>query len=138
MVYISIANPFAFLWKAVTDCDNFAKFFHSRMIAKPPTPEAPWQIILYSDEVTPGNPLATNNMRKFQAIYWSFLEFGVNALSREESWFCVMTEYSHKVKDLAAGLSQAIGAIMKVFFSANGMNFETGGIELPFEPNAQL
>ena len=72
--------------------------------------------MLYSDEVTPGNPLATLNKRKFHAIYWSFLEFGLNALSREEAWFCIATEYSILVNLLSAGLSQVIAKLLMVFF----------------------
>ena len=130
---LEVANPFAMLWTAVDKCKNFAKLIKGKLLEKPATIDAPWTIILYSDEVTPGNPLSTNNLRKFQAVYWSFLELGISALSREESWFCVTTEYSTTANSLSAGLSQALGAIMKLFFEDNGYNFETTGINLPFE-----
>jgi hypothetical protein len=133
MLEVPIANPFAYLWSAVNSCTKFADFLKSRLLAKPPSPEEPWSVILYSDEVTPGNPLGNNNKRKFHAIYWSFLELGMNALSREESWFVAMTEYStiinHKV---SAGLSQAFSAIIKAFFEPNGFNMMRSGVNLPF------
>ena len=92
-----VANPFAMLWTAVSDCVPFAALFKNRLLQKPPSVEHPWRIILYSDEVTPGNPLSTANQRKFHAVYWSFLELGSNSLSREEAWLCVMSEYSNVI-----------------------------------------
>ena len=85
----------------------------------------------YTDEVTPGNPLAQKNNRKFQAFYWSFLEFGVSALSREEAWFTAITEYSVHVSGLSAGLSQVVGSIFKLFFSG-GINLAVTGVLLHF------
>ena len=83
---------------------------------KPPSLENPWHIVLYTDEVTPGNPLATMNNRKFHAVYWSFMEFGANALSREEAWCTIAAEYSVHVSKLSAGLSQAVAKLLKCFF----------------------
>ena len=130
---VPVANPFAMLLTAVTECKPFSSFFKQRLLQKPPTVEQPWRIIIYSDEVTPGNPLSTANRRKFQAVYWSFLELGSNALSREEAWFAVMTEYSNVVNELHAGLSQAFGEILKLFFGGSGFDFSTAGINLPFD-----
>jgi len=130
---MSAASPFASLWTAVTACANFRAFFQSRLQNKPPTPEEPWHLVLYSDEVTPGNVLSTNNKRKFQAMYWSFLEFGTNALSREESWFTVLAEASSSVSEASAGLSQVFGSIVKLFFDPDGFDFSSAGINLPFD-----
>jgi hypothetical protein len=132
---IPVANPFAALWTAATTCDPFRVFLRNKLLQKPPTFEEPWRLVLYSDEVTPGNPLGTNNKRKFHAIYWSFLELGASALSREESWFCTLSEYSTVINSIHAGLSQAFSAIIKLFFSSDGFNFETVGINLPFDTN---
>ena len=55
-------------------------------------------------------------------------------LSCEESWFCVMCEYSSTTNDLSAGVSQAFGAILKLFFEPGGFNFATGGMSAPLEP----
>jgi hypothetical protein len=103
--------------------------------AHPPSPETPWSLILYSDEVTPGNPLATHNKRKFHAIYWSFLEFGANALCREETWFCITTALSTDIVEVSAGLSQVMGAIIKTFFDTGGFDLGQAGIRLPFAPD---
>ena len=131
---IMMAHPFASLWTAVTSCESFRDFFKRRLLKQPPSPEAPWNLVLYTDEVTPGNVMSPNNKRKFQAVYWTFLELGINALSREESWFCMMCEYSSTINDLSAGLSQAFGAMLKLFFEPGGYNFAAGGMSVPLEP----
>ena len=118
---LTIAHPIALLWVASKECLSFSAFFLEKLKDNPPSLENPWHIVLYTDEVTPGNPLATMNNRKFHAVYWSFMEFGVNALSREEAWFTVATEYSVHVSKLSAGLSQVVAKILKCFFS-DGVN----------------
>ena len=68
---IPISHPFALLVTAVEQAKEFSMLLHDLLLEKPSTTENPWQLLLYGDEVTPGNPLATNKKRKFQAIYWS-------------------------------------------------------------------
>ena len=115
-VRIPIAHPYACLTHVLAESESFRKSFRQRLTDRPATPEDPWTIVIYSDEVTPGNPLACANERKFQAVYWTFLELGVNALSRETSWFTLMTEYSSIVNNsLDSGLSQACGNLFHVF-----------------------
>ena len=128
---VPIAHPFAMLYEAVSRCSPFAVFFLDRLRDQPPTPERPWKVVLYTDEVVPGNPMATLNARKFQAVYWSFLEIGVHALMREEAWFTVMTEFSLVINQLQAGLSQAVGQIIKLFWGPE-YNFQTTGMNLPY------
>ena len=129
---LPFAHPFASLWTAVSACEPFGTFLQQQLLQKPPTVDSPWNLVLYSDEVTPGNPLSTNNKRKFHAIYWSFLELGANALSREESWFCIVSEYSTWINTIHAGLSQAFAAVIKTFFEPGGFDMQHGGINLPF------
>ena len=125
-----VAHPLALLWTAV-HCKPFGTYLGGVLRENPPSPEAPWNLVIYSDEVTPGNPLSNANKRKFHAIYWSFLELGSHALSREESWFCIVTEYSKSVNAFSAGLSQVFGAAIKLFFDPNGVNLATTGMLLP-------
>ena len=133
-VKIPIGNPFAWLYTCAKDAteDGFGSFFKQRLLESPPSPEKPWRIILYSDEVTPGNVLAVLNLRKFQAIYWSFMELGVNALSHEEAWFVLLTEFSSCINKLSAGISQVFAECIKTFFQQDGFNMAGAGINLEF------
>ena len=84
MIRIVLANPCAMLYAALDKSANMRALFQDRLAVQPCSLERPWSIILYSDEVTPGNPLAVDNKRKLQCIYWSFAELGFVALSHEE------------------------------------------------------
>ena len=76
--------------------------------------------------------MAPINSRKFHATYWTFAEFGSNALSREESWFTIVIEFSVAVNNAHAGISQVFKQCVKRFFQPDGFNFATGGIFLEF------
>lgn len=125
-------HPFAMLWHAMKTCGTFSTFFMSRMAKFPPSPEQPWRLVLYSDEVTPGNVLAHVIRRKCQAIYWTFLEFGSAALCREDSWFCFTVKRSSEVNLWQGGLAQLMGITMKAFFPPIGecSSLAHGGITL--------
>ena len=138
-VEVPIADPFATLWAFLNHGhpdggDNgFKTFFKRRLLESPPSPEKPWNLILYTDEVTPGNVVAPINTRRFHAVYWSFAELGSNALSREESWFIIVIEFSvSAVNNLHAGISQVIKEVIKRFFQSDGFNFKTAGALLEF------
>ena len=92
MLYI---NPFALLHKA-TALDGFAALMDRRLVEVPPSPEAPWRIVLYTDEVTPGNQLLMDNLRKMWVAYLSFLELGPAALADENAWFCIVATVLHR------------------------------------------
>ena len=133
LVDIPVSCPFASLQKALNDSDNFRRFMKQALLATPPSHTKPWSVVLYSDEVTPGNPLAINNPRKFQSIYWSFLEFGASALSHEESWFIATIELSKLVNTLSAGLSQLFKEVIKLFFKPGSFHFMESGMNIEID-----
>ncbi len=57
-------------------CRGIREVFSNALRDRPPSREAPWQLILYSDEVTPGDPLTVDNRRKRHQLYASFAELG--------------------------------------------------------------
>ena len=61
------------------------------------------------------------------------MEFGSNALSREESWFTVLIEFNTWIKLMHAGISQVFKQVIKQFFLKSGFNFATNGVLLEFE-----
>ena len=134
---IPVANPFAYLWKAVKQSPGFARLLEQRCLEQPPSVDAPWHLVVYSDGVTPGDALTPLNRRKFQICYWSLLELGVNALSREECWFIATTEFETVLSNVSAGLSQLFGSVIKTFFDPDGFNLAAGGMTLPFESGEQ-
>ena len=124
-----IVCPLAMLWRAVAQGGGFTQLVLDALRASPNSPETPWQLILYSDEVTPGRTLITDNRRKIWAVYWSLFEFGLHALCKENAWFCVVAKRTSEVMLIGGGISQVMGLVMKLFFS-EPHNLETCGFTL--------
>ena len=86
---IAIQNPLAMLWKAVQISSWFTTLLQDALRNTASSCSSPWSIILYQDGVNPSDGLSKNMSRKSGAFYWSFLEFGMEALSKEESWMAL-------------------------------------------------
>ena len=129
VLQLPYACPFASLTYALDESVSLQRLFKRQLSLQPSSPEAPWNIVLYTDEVTPGNPLATLNQRRFHAFYWSFAELGADALSHEESWFVVLVEFSTLVNTVLGGLSAVFAAVVKSFFR-DGMHMQHSGVTM--------
>ena len=103
MLYASAALP------------PFAKLLKESLRRKPSSPTEPWHLIMYSDEVTPGNVLAYDHKRKIVACYFSFAEFGY-AVSDEEAWFCPAILRSSVVKTLAGDVTALMSSVLMRMF----------------------
>ena len=60
----------------------------------------PWSIVLYQDGVDPSDGLSVDKSRKCNVWYWTFLEFGHDALAHEELWFTPTLIRSKSSEDL--------------------------------------
>ena len=127
-----VAHPWALLDFCISKCRCLKTFMLKQLSIAPCTADNPWHLILYSDEVTPGNTHAPLNKRKFQAAYWSFIEFGPAALSHEEFWFIMMAEFSFNVRACSGGMSQVFVKLCKLYFEPDGFNAapSAGGVRL--------
>ena len=105
------------LWAMLYATAKWSSGF-SRLIAStlarcgPSTPQNPWKLAIYCDEVDPGDPLSSTHGRKFQAVYWSLLTFGLAVLWHEECWFTACTARTDEVKHVVGGMSAVIAAIL--------------------------
>jgi hypothetical protein len=88
-------------------------------------------ICLYSDEITPGNVLATRNDRQIQAIYWTIIQLGAAALSDEANWFTISAIQSSTVKQLSGGMSQVFKVLLRLFFGKPDGHDLRDGVVLP-------
>ena len=125
---MNVMHPLALLWFAFTFCIGFQQLFLGKLGENPSTIDNPWNLIVYTDEITPGNPVGPDNLRRVQVMYFSFLEFGSNVLCREDAWFCVTSSRSNDVNRYAAGLSQVFGKMLKLFFGQHSTNLAVGGM----------
>ena len=80
-----IACPQDLLPLCLSECAGFREVFEQALSAQPATFCRPWRLLIYLDEITPGNPLRPDNKRKIMAFYASWLELG-DRLRLEEYW----------------------------------------------------
>ena len=80
--HIDYIHPVAMLFHAAATCQDFAAQLLSRLAE---TPNTVWQIILYCDEVLPGNQLKHDNKKKLQAVYWSLKQLGTDLNCYEQA-----------------------------------------------------
>ena len=105
-VRVEIANPWAYLHEILSASPSIAGLV-THLLQQDGyrcSWDSPWSLVLYSDEITPGNQVSHKNSRKTWAIYYSFLEFGP-ALASEDYWFTGTLVSSDVVKSLDGGWS---------------------------------
>ena len=126
-VKFDVLNPAAMLYVAFLQCPAWRSLMETTM-ARHPCDLETWQLILYCDEVTPGNQLSPDNQRKMWAFYFSFLELGAAVLSQEDAWFCIASLRSKKVALCQAGIAQAFKAIVKLLFVNEACSLQSTGV----------
>ncbi len=94
------ADPRSNLYYMIRSCDRLRAFILRTLELHPCSPTNPWTVILYDDEILAGNVLLHHNHRKSWAYYYSFLEFGVAALSSEFLWFTLTVSKSDSVTSI--------------------------------------
>ena len=62
---ILVCNPFAMLHKAMVQGGSFSDFMKLKLHENQPSPERPWTLVLYADEVVPGDVMSSENRRKY-------------------------------------------------------------------------
>jgi len=109
----TIVNLHALLFAAFGQGGGFYKLLKDTMQKTPPTPHSPYQLILYSDEVVPGNVLSADNRRKCWLVYASIAQFGSEVLSQECAWLTLACCRSSFLTHCFAGIGQLMKAIIK-------------------------
>ena len=69
-------------------CPTYRTRFREALALYPNSAANPWNVQIYTDEVTPGNVLRLDNKRKTFVVHVGFTELG-NFLQSEYGWLCV-------------------------------------------------
>ena len=117
-------NPFAYLYHLT----RMSKGFSELMTATLGSAQGPLRIVLYIDEVNPGNPLRPDKGRSTQSIYWCFADWPQWALQRAGVWLLFGVVRSSLVSELQAGESGLMRHVMKIFFAEHGHSFSRGSL----------
>ena len=114
----SYVHPVCMLHHVMKTCVPFRNLVLTRMNETPSSPDRPWTIVLYSDEITCGDPIApSRDMRKVQAVYWSLKELGALALSSATTWMNLLALRSKHVESIG-GLSVLMNYMVDTFYEA--------------------
>ena len=123
MKQVGCVNPLALLYASVYQGGSMEKLFKRLFAETGSSVEKPWRIILYADEVVPGNVISYDNRRKVWVVYFSFMEFGQIRLQAEDAWFCVLAARSSDLQDVSGGISQVMAGVLKFFSPLWGTTF---------------
>ena len=126
-VRIPAADPLALLDVAFARKGAYEAMLRHAQSKHPCCPESPWGLILYSDEITPGNVLSHDNRRRFWAFYFSIKQFGAANLQQEGAWLCAAVVRSSVVHELEGGVSQLAAAFLRSIFKRHDGCVREGG-----------
>jgi hypothetical protein len=78
--------------------------------------DQPWSIVLYLDEITPGNISAPMNSRKFVAFYWTFKELA-HLIRSQDFWFHLGFIRTSVIKRVKGGYGAMTKAVLHTFIN---------------------
>ena len=80
----------------------------------------PWELVLYADEITPGNIAKPDNARKALGIYFTLKDFGPSAVQHVGAWlpFCVIRTGEHR--KISGGVSTVVRFLLRSTFITEG------------------
>ena len=113
---LRVVSPQAFLSVAFANGGGFREFLLNRHAQTPSSPERPWGLVLYGDEMDPGMALASTHNRKAWMFYYSFVEYGPLALSNEEMWYTISVKRATDMARIQDGCSQVVACLLKHIF----------------------
>ena len=76
---IQCINPLAYLYTTFSQGGAMSQLLQETMAGNQSSPERPWRLIFYADEVVPGNAVSYDNKRKIWVIYsalWNLAQSG--------------------------------------------------------------
>ena len=85
------------------------------------------KLLVYADEVTPGNPLQPDIARKYWAIYVGIKEFGSARLADSAMWLPIALLRSVPSKKIIGGFSNCMRMLFRAWFVAP-LQVHTNGI----------
>ena len=125
----SFTHPLALLYHLATLNSAFGELMVNSM-----QPGKPMTLVLYMDEITPGNPLRPEKSRTMQAIYWAFLEWPQYILQRVAAWMCFGVLRTTVAEQLAGKMSEFMKIVLHSFFPEHGPSL-TSGVAIPIGPD---
>ena len=128
----------AFQWECVSfgqalkhmaqESDTFRQLLAECWALHPCSETQKWSLLLYGDEVVPGNALRPDNHRKMSCFYIAIREMGGNILKHELVWVPLGVLRTEVAKRVRGGLSTVFKVILRRLFLQEALG--TDGITL--------
>lgn len=114
-------NPSAFLYHLASLSADFFDILSA--LGHPPLG---LRVMIYIDEVCPGNPLRPSKSRTTQCIYWSIAELPSHLLVQSRMWFLFTVVRSSVVSSSTGGVSALMKHTLHTFFPSDGTGLQRG------------
>ena len=121
MAYWEVCHPFAWLYYMTSISASFAALMMQCVDGA-----RPLRLVIYADELNPGNPFRPERSRTLMCIYWSFVDWPAHILSRTFAWPCFSLLRSSTIKKIDGGMSYLARSILRIFFPLEGPSLERG------------
>jgi hypothetical protein len=108
------ANFFVYLAAVYHHGRSMFQLIQRQHQSNPSSMEKPWGIIIYCDEVVPGNVLGRAE-RKVWCIYCTIAQFQ-DHLAQKDAWFTISVERSTFVSTLDGGVALMMGHVLQSIF----------------------
>ena len=110
MKYLDVVNPFAMMEYLCTISAAFAN-----MMRDVCSSGKPLSLVIYADEMNPGNPFRPEKSRMLQCVYWAFAEWPAHVLSRTFAWPVLLLLRSSIVESFNGGMSYICRLLLRLF-----------------------
>ena len=123
-----VGDPMPLFYETVKRCQPFRMVLREKLAASPCSLACPWQLVVYSDGISPQSPLTKGyDKRMVQACYWSFAEFG-EYLVNECMWFCSAAIATVRVNKLSGNMSHVYNILFSELFFRHDRNWSRHGL----------
>ena len=129
-----IIHPLAYIWYVCLKCSQFADMM---VTALANAQDRILSLLLYGDELVPGNPLRHDSGRQVFAFYFAFLEWPVWILHKSDAWILFGALRTNIIKQGKGGVSAVFAMLIRIMFVAGPANFTTGFL-LPYNGSEKL
>ncbi len=125
---VSYLCPHAWLYLLCERSPPFAKFLLAAL-----GPGMAGSMALYTDEVTPGNPMRPDRGRQFLCVYWAIPEFPDWFRSRSGWWQTLLYLPCSALKKIQGKLSALYVKLLQCFWGAGGFDMLSLGIRIVYQ-----
>ena len=100
-------------------------------------PDRPWHLVVYCDELTPGNALKLNNKKKLNAYYVCILELEPWLRSMCEAWIPIGVLRSSRAKTIIGGWTFLMRQLMELLLLGD-LGVSHAGVHLQLQGTSRL